>query len=129
MKRFVQVLLRAKRKDVAHCIQVLIILVAVFAVTWDINSVDVAELSQKIFRLLSVINWDDSGTSSLKEISVGCFKEALVLKLNIVGPLLRDRLCEDSNDGLVGLGSDVVSAVLDDGLSLVAAQVVGSVAL
>ena len=81
MKRLVQVLLRAKGKDVAHCIQVLIILVAVFAVTWDVNSVDVAELSQKFFRILSVINWDDSGASSLKEISVGCFKEARVFKL------------------------------------------------
>jgi len=81
VERFVQVLLRAKRQNVAHCIQVLIILVAVFAVTWDVNSVDVAQLSQKLLSLLSVINWDDSSTTSLKEISVGCFKEALVFKL------------------------------------------------
>jgi type III secretory pathway component EscS len=61
----IQVLVRAERQDAPHGIQVLIVFVAILRVTWDIHAVNVAKFTSEICNTLSIVNWDNSGASSL----------------------------------------------------------------
>jgi len=72
---------------------------------------------------------NDSGAGSLQEFSVRALKEAREGLVEVSVPGFREGLCQHSKDGLVGLGPDVVASVEHHWFALMAAQVMGSMAL
>lgn len=124
-----QVVVASPLDRTPNCLQVLLIFVALFCITWDVETVDVLELLLEGLLVESVVDRDDTGAGSLQEIGVRALKEALEGETEVVVPLFGERLREDTEDGLVGLGSDVVARIEKDRLALVAAKMVCSVTL
>ena len=114
--------------DALYLSQVLFVGEAAFGVAWDVDAGDALELSIQHGHVHSEINWHDPGAGRLKEVGVRRLKEAVMKRLVDV-PLGGQWLRQDTNDRLVVLGSNVVARVHHDWLSLVAAQVPGTMAI
>ena len=81
-------------------------------------------------RVHSVVDGHDSGAGSLQEIGVRGFKEAVICRrlVELLIPALRQRLRQDTKDGLIGLRANVMPSINQDWLTHVAAQMPRSVA-
>ena len=118
----VEVLLRGELQDVLNCRQVLVILVALLGVARDVDAVQTRQLSQQVLARLGEVHGHYAGAASLEEVGMGRLEEALEGQLDVRVPLVWQRLREDSKNGLVGLGAQVVPSVLEHRRALVAAQ-------
>ena len=59
---------------------------------------------------------------------MGTLEETGIGKLEVVSPLIRDGLGEHTEDWLIVLGAHVVTSIEKDGVALVAAQMIRSMA-
>ena len=101
-------------------------------VTWNINAVDLIKLFDQIVVILFKVDWDNSGSSAFQKLNVRILDERflvekftpglalrpgriygvpdpIVLVLPL-GRLLGNRLREDSDDGSVRFGANVVAS-------------------
>lgn len=115
--------------DSLYRLQVLLILVALFAITWDVETVDALKFLDESLWVGVEVDRNDAGASRLKEISMGALKETLKALVEVSVPGIGKGLRQHSENGLVRLGSHVVTGVQHDGFAFMAAEVMGSVAL
>ena len=120
----VQVLVRAECQNAPNRLQVLIIFVAILAITRDIHAINVSQFTHQLSVCLHIVDWHDASSTCLQEIGMRSLKEAFVGELEVVVPLGGERLGEHSDDRLICLGSHMVAPVFEHGFALMAAQVV-----
>lgn len=106
-----QVVRASPFKDATYLSQVLLIFNAILGVSWDINTIDTGKLFLKSFLVQGEVNGDNTGSCRLQEINMGTLKETGIGKLEVVSPLIRDGLCEHTEDWLIVLGAHVVTCI------------------
>lgn len=112
-----------------HRVQEVLILKVDAGITWDIQAIELLKLLLESLRAHVVVKVDHTGTGSLQKVHMTGLKEGGGSELQVFPPLVRDGLRQYAEDRLVRDSSSVVASLQDDGLALVTAQMVKSMAL
>ena len=107
--RLIQVVLTGPHHDLTHFRNVLLVFEALLGVAWNVDTIEIGEFFLQLLLRLHVVNRDDACASCLEEVGVRGLEEALVLRWELAFPLLGEWLCKHTEDGLVGLGTHVVT--------------------